>query len=363
MNTTALCYLCKSLSSLHEKHNLPSLGLPAGMSNATILLRCFDGIFFQGSEDQVLERRSTPAASPTARYVNPVTPLFAEWDIVDGELLRDEEKRLASKVDLVSVCDLKKYATTTMTLFQLKGSMQLALGNLKLQIEEERRVQLEQSVAVAVDNVLVLSKKEKEEQLHLLHKQIEDTRAAVASKRKILQEKVPQIGCQQKKVTEMRDRISTGLLGSCSLQARKAAKLRIDAVRSLGNFFCLDGNRNSINDRKVPTKDSIPENQEHALALGHICHLLLLFCAVHDYQLPHPVVLSIDRCQIAEREGLTEEMSLPLFSGKGTDRAQLRKGMELLRDNIVCAAFAVHGQKQAAGLPLVLALEKLVSNR
>lgn len=127
----------------------------------------------------------------------------------------------------------------------------------------------------------------------------------------------------------------------CATDAqRDLLRLRRSALLApLRDIFTVRETR--INGFTLPEREGYPETQEHAVALGHVVHLLGVVCEIASMSLPHPMLLCGDHSRIAERLGQPLDSYIPLFLAKGYDKVRLRRGFELLRGNLLFVSLTI----------------------
>ena len=108
----------------------------------------------------------------------------------------------------------------------------------------------------------------------------------------------------------------------------------------------------------APAPLSTTEDQAYALA--HAAHLVAIVADLYRVTLLHPAQIAPARVVIEEYPNAPVEKQFALAATKTSEIATMARGVALLRSNILCCAMAAHCQQQADGLPLGIALLKLL---
>lgn len=395
LDFTRMEYVSKHLSTLYDVPHLP-VHLEDNGRPFTILVKCFDGVFFpllEGTLSEVEARQAPATRVALTRLQNTagaqngtfLQPLDTDWDFVDGDAAREAELR-QQRTESVTLGDIKTLAIASMTLRRVQDTLRNTINSHRVSIdalitdhahdaEESARSAVSEATASALTCVLRERRESLEKltrEVMLKREQIAATPSELAEKQRILSSS-PSATEEEEK--ELKSTKRTELQSILMAQRRRL-------LADLTNHFPISSSENSICGIKLPTAESqqgspvqspqhsthkveqpLIETHEHAIAVGHVCHVLVVYCRVFQYALPHPVILYPGRCRILERQGASEDLSYPLFPGRNSERPLLRRAMDLLRENIAKAASAIHRQNQAADLPLVMALEKLVLGR
>ena len=360
--------VARNTTMLHELHQLPA-HVATGSHPLVVLLRCVDGVFFPHLEGMSASEDTLPRQSPTiasARLL-PKSVVVAppeDWDLIDLESVRSMEQRSSQRAESLTVGDIKTFAIATKTLHTTREFLvhqrdqcREVIDQLVRQRREEAARAATQFVSASVKASSAAEKLAKQEEIRLLKEEIEAKTAAINARRQRIQE-------QREEADKL---LNMGT--SCTIREDRQSLVAVvtekqtQLANKISTIYSISSTTNCIDGLRVPEDGNI-ETSDHALAVGHVCHVLVVFCNVHDFKLPHPIILAANKSRIGERHGAPPDRWFPLFAPqRNSDRPMLRKGMELLRSNIISAAFAIHRQNQAEGLPLVLSLEKLITNR
>lgn len=285
-----------------------------------------------------------------------------EWDVVDVDAVREEERRM-QKTEGITVGDTKAYVAGAVALTSSERILDFQREQLRQAMRRKMESNAVDACLAARQNAAELRLRHIEAAITAKRDRIAALKSSNAAKRLELDARTRACEADRRALTERKAREShSGERATqlAAIQQELAARRKV-LMSGIDSAFPLTAE--SICGARVPDNDAGPETEEHAVALGHAAHLLLVFCSISNCPLPHPVHLSSSRTMISERPGVAEDKRLPLFPAKGVDRAQLRRAVELLKGNVLSAALTVHKQQQAEGLPLLLALQKLVENR
>jgi hypothetical protein len=388
-------FLAKHFTGLHDIGSLPA-HMDDGHRSFTILLRCHDGIFSPTMDASISDvnanlldlKRPTPSTYGFTRGQQPqVGSTFLqhnqifenEWDLVDGDAAREAEAR--------------QQKTESMTLGDVKalGSASIALQRMLVALKscaEERRCRIdaalhhEQGAAVVAVRRAVTSVTTAtcSSLISARRAQIQAMEDEIAARRASCQIRKEAIAAARVAV------LASGVAGDAAppdaspsspanseegsaVLSSAECNERLGSIRrrlagEVVAWFQVNPTANTILGVKLPPNDGLPEAPEHAISVAHIAHAVAVYARVFNAALPHPVHFTAPgRCRIYERYGVAPDKYFPLYPVKNSERVSLRRGMDLLRQNIVTAAYSIHNQRQAEGLPLALATEKLLVGR
>jgi hypothetical protein len=363
--------VARNVTMLHELHHLP-VHVATGTHPLVVLLRCGDGVFFPRLVGMSASEETIPRQSPTVGLTRLLpkstvpAPSVDEWDLIDLEAVRSLEQRAMhqQRLESLTVGDVKSLCIASQTLHTAKEFLLLQRDEIRERINMlvvERQAEAALTARrFASASVIASAKTEKNAKLD----EIEQLKELIRSKEAAMAERRLRIAAQRSQAEELSKMgASTALREQKQGLAAIVAEKQSQLANKITTIFSISSTTNCIDGLRVPA-DGCIETPDHELAIGHVCHVLVVFCNVHEFKLPHPVILAANRCRIGERHGAPPDKWYPLFMPQRSgDRPLVRQGMELLRSNIISAAFAIHRQNQAEGLPLVLSLEKLITHR
>lgn len=383
-------YVAKSITALCDVPQIPA-HIEDGPRSFSILLKCTDGVFFptmEGSSSAEFDiTRPMPSvkvmvpssalqalqnAAATGSFLQSTSATQADWDMVDDvDALRQMWDRAqgAGRMESMTYGDLKALAASSIALRRLDDCGYEALQKRLQRIDElvkAEELNTAQHAAAFVSQYVEDSCRrriaQKRVELEQLRVRLAAKRSQIEAQRAKLLEKTEVLRASPSQLFLECDESASTLRAALVEQLTEA---RSQFVREAASCFPIDSQNGTVCGFRLPAADStgLPETPEHAMAISNVCHLLIVVCRAHRVALPHPIQLAPGRCRIFERHGVTDERSYSLYPGKSSDRPSVRRGMDLLKQNIVSAAYHIHQQKQAEGLPLVVAMEKLVSGR
>lgn len=357
---------------------------------------------------------------PGATFLQHVNQLD-DWDVVDGDAAREAEAR-QQKTDSITLGDIKALGGASIALRRMTQALKECVDTRRDLIDATLQRETHHKVLQAAQHWTTQATMATCMQLTTLKsRQIEELRTNLARRREDLSARrkallsnsetnrqvtttgeakdlnnvvditpssQPESVAPDTHTSPSSPANASVVLGSSPLSpsttrrtpaADALYKQRRQVVRDLTTVFVLCTTNNTICGLKLPTASSsqqgggigvgdggvpIPETSEHAAAIAHVCHAITVFAQVFNVSLPHPILLAPLHCKIFERDGTPMDRALPLFPcAKNSERLQLRRGMDLLRLDIVHAAYHIHNQRQAEGLPLIMAVEKLLVGR
>jgi hypothetical protein len=383
-------YLSKHFTGLHDIEALPA-HMDDGHRSFTILLRCQDGIFFPTMETSsgtggsnhrseldltkpaptsygfLLSKIQSNTIAGGSTFLQHNNLLDHEWDFVDGDAAREAEAR-QQKTESMSLGDIKALGTASIALRRIMEGLKSCA--------DQRREHIDNTLALERDGVVLASVRgavttatcatcatlaeDRRAKIASLKEAIETRRAVLSEKQKGLS-LYSTVACPSSPTTSSVNVTSTTAEIRDQLQ-----QARRQLANEVVEYFQVSPSANSILGVKLPTgaDGSLPETAEHGMAISHVCHAIVVYARMFSVSLPHPIHLAAPgRCRIYERQGAPRDSFFPLYPVKNSERGLLRRGLDLLRQDIVSAAYNIHSQRQADGLPLALAMEKLLVGR
>lgn len=339
-----------------------------GTHELAVFFKCDDGVFTakSGAQVQLHMDVSIGIASATHDGALPSQPTpseYNEWEVVDVDVIRDEERRM-QKTESLKRADIGTLATSSLTLHYAKELLSFHLNERTKSVSDEIKRKAEDSRRAATNARCQL-------ECDSLNMTVTELQDAISAKRSLLAGRRVQLAQRKAALAEERDLMLRQQVDSRHMN-RKVEELRHaeallalyrnHALKELAAVFPVSqsSTNNTICGFPVPSGEA--ENDGHAMALGCMAHALCTFCIMHRYSMPHPVSVNGPRSMIAEYEGAPDSAIFPLFVAKSSDRERAQKAVTFLKQNIVSAAMAIHGQRQADGLPLLMALQKLIQN-
>jgi hypothetical protein len=383
-------FLAKHFTGLHDIGSLPA-HMDDGHRSFTILLRCHDGIFSPTMDASISDvnanlldlKRPTPSTYGFTRGQQPQVGstflqhnqiLESEWDLVDGDAAREAEAR-QQKTESMTLGDVKALGSASIALQRMLVALKSCAEERRCHIDEA--LHHEQGAAVvAVRRAVTSVTTATCSSLISAHRaQIQAMEDEIAARRASCRIRREAIAAARVAV------LASGVAGDAApmspadsegpavLSSSAECNERLGSIRrrlagEVVAWFQVNPTANTILGVKLPANDGLPEAPEHAISVAHIAHAVAVYARIFNTVLPHPVHFTAPgRCRIYERYGVAPDKYFPLYPVKNSERVSLRRGMDLLRQNIVTAAYSIHNQRQAEGLPLALATEKLLVGR
>lgn len=391
---TKLEFVAKNFSALAD---VGTSGIPSHIDDTgcgssfpfTVLVKCVDGVFFPAVEDSgqaTFVRRSprVPHTNDTLQLSKSMAygaggssflqaaTLPSDWDLMDDvEAFRLQwERAQGGKRETATIADIKALAVASVTWRRVADAWGMALEAHRNRIDEAVSVMGDSKALPAVQSAITRYTvdivngtliPQKQAELESLQREIALKKAAIAEQRAVLNEKASALRHSPTEVALE----SAESYEALSRQLRQDVdQARSSMIAEIATCFPIRVDDGTICGLPWPPLD-VPERLEHDLAIGCLCHLIVLVGRMHRAMVPHPISLSPARCRVFDRIGVVaDDRSFPLHSvAKQADRALVRRGMDLLRQDIVALAYKLHRQRQAEGLPMLVAAEKLIHGR
>ena len=354
MDLGRMHFVAKSIGTLYELSSLPA-HTPEKDNALVVLVKCCDGVFYPSM---------LQIAHPSPKVQTPSGPLPSApqetdtWDIVDMDVLREEEKR-QQRTDPMTIGDLKCYSSATI----MQSYARRALLQKKKWLREHIASMLQDRASgaekLASESASKLRCQMLRQEIRKRAQEVDLMRQEVAQRKLKLEERAKKVKADTAAVEAgLKRRECANKRAELKAALQQLSQRRAQALIDIYDIFPIE--QKTICGLAVP--DVEPENEEHAMALGHVAHVLMVFCSIHGISLPHPVYLCASRSYICESQA-AKDKKFALFPRGSGERVFVRKAIALLQRDIMCAALAVHKQKQADGLPLLMGIQKLIENR
>ncbi|CUF97316.1 Hypothetical protein, putative [Bodo saltans] len=386
-------FLAKHFTGLHDIGSLPA-HMDDGHRSFTILLRCHDGIFSPTMDASIADananlldlKRPTPSmygflGAAGGRGQQPQVGstflqhnqlLESEWDLVDGDAAREAEAR-QQKTESMTLGDVKALGSASIALQRMLVALRSCSDERRHFIDEALSHEQGAAVVAVRNAVTSVTSATCGSLIAARRTQIQTVEQEIAARRAALE-------ARKQAIATARAAVLASVAGGAPIEESVVERLPLSSTSSECNerlintrrrlagevvaWFQVNPAANTILGVKLPPNDGLPDVLEHAISIAHVAHAVSVYARVFNVSLPHPVHFTAPgRCRIYERHGVAPDKYFPLYPVKNSDRGSLRRGMDLLRQNIVSAAYSIHNQRQAEGLPLALATEKLLVGR
>ena len=385
-------FVSKSVAQLHERDILPRHSA-TGVHPLVILIKCNDGVFYPFVEEfryhsfsgthrrhrstgdmaASFDPSSAPAvtgesdtdvdrsknASMTPESAAPLlSPREDTWDLVDADAVRDEERRAQQKADPTTLADAKCLVTSSMALVRMRQMAEFQREHLRQRIQQVVESRKRTAQLLAQRHATSLRCENLKASIASCKAKLSEMRLENANLKQSCEERAQSVECDRKMLVERERRTeqSRGRVEVTHLEA-KVAKMQRAVANSIVLAFPIEGN--SICGYRLP--DNEPESEDHAIALGHVAHLISSYASTFGFVLPHPIYVCSSRSYVCDHAGVSPERRCPLFPSR-SERPLMRKALTLLQHDIAVAAFGIHRVKLTPGQGLIGSLQQLVRN-
>jgi hypothetical protein len=269
-------------------------------------------------------------------------------------MVRDEERRLSKAPDtrtsvLLSMC------AATVAASQSVGAAEAALGHARSCLRS--RHDPGDAKQVAANALRSASAAVRAAKLANLKRLVSQRRQENDARRERIQVAAERLAADEATVQETA--VSTPFASSSEYRVMLArAKQRL--VMHIGDLLQVQPSDSGVTVLGNVVGDD-GSRDDAATGLGLLCVAIGGIARISGTRPVYPVKILGARSVVAS--GWDEDApQIALHGTTKAERATIGEGVRLLQVNIVTLAFALHGQRQAEGLPLGVALQKLLAN-
>jgi hypothetical protein len=391
ISTCTVCYRFEmDLRRVHFEGKSLTNGIrydvdPTGAPRVVALLKCEDGVFRVG-ETGARRRTTAKSADPLNTGSSVLPPGVASreaaargesdedtWDVVDADVARQEEHRQLGRVVQVTSSDVLALTAASSTLAASRRLVLQDTHRARELISEAFEQAKPEASRIAKSALLDASARQLAAEQQRADARVESLKREIAAKRELIATRRAAVAASRELAASPTGRTGPESAGDGLLNQRRStassgtatpamlSQRQKEVAQQLRVLVGIEADQPDT--RTTLMGFAIPEDpatEQDNIALGIMAQVFVAYCAVHEHQPLYPVQLNGARSTISTIPD--DDMRFPLYAVTKADKQGFVQAARFMRTNVIVAANAIHGQRQAEGLPLAMAMRKLLCN-